>query len=128
GKTGGAAMIAYLVGQSLVGMQTEDILVATRYLLERTEAKQIDLVATGELTIPALHAAAIEPERFGRVRLEEGLVSWANVVETPQSVNQIPGVVHGALRVYDLPELRAMLGDRVEVVRPRDAAGNAIKD
>lgn len=128
GKTGGASMIAYLMGESLVGMQTEDILVATRYLLEQTGAEQIDLVATGELTIPALHAAAIEPERFGRVRLEEGLISWSNVVETPQSRNQIPGVVHGALGVYDLPELRAMLGDRVEVVRPRDAAGNAVKD
>lgn len=121
GKTGGAATMAYLMGDSLVAMQTEDILLATRYLLERTGANQIEMVATGELTIAALHAAALEPDRYRRVQLEEGLVSWANVVETPQSQNQIPGVVHGVLKVYDLPELRAMLGERLSVVRPRDA-------
>ncbi len=128
GKTGGAAMIAYLMGDSLVGMQTEDILVATGYLLERTGQDQIDLVASGELTIPALHAAALEPDRFAKVRLEEGLISWANVVETPQSRNQIPGVVHGALKIYDLPELRAMLGERLEVVSPREANQQEIGD
>ena len=121
GKTGGASMIAYLMGESLVGMQTGDILVATRYLMERTGSDRVDMVATGELTIPALHAAALEPQQFRYVRLEGGLDSWQNVVETPQSKNQIPGVVHGALRVYDLPDLRALLGKRLTVVEPKDA-------
>jgi dienelactone hydrolase len=127
GKTGGASMIAYLMGESLVGLQTEDILVATRYLLEQTGADQIDMIATGELTIPALHAAALEPERYHHVRLEEGLLSWTNVVETPLSQYQIPGVVHGALREYDLPDLRMMLGDRLTIVEPKDARQQSVR-
>jgi cephalosporin-C deacetylase-like acetyl esterase len=126
GKTGGAAMIAYLMGESLVGMQTGDILVATRYLSERTGSEQIDLMASGQLTVPALHAAALEPERYGQVRLTAGLVSWANVVETPLSKNQIPTLIHGALRHYDLPDLVRLAGEGVTLEGLRDAADQEV--
>ncbi|MFM8536751.1 MAG: hypothetical protein ACKOES_01580, partial [Planctomycetaceae bacterium] len=43
-------------------------------------ARPVHLVAVGEAAIPALHAAALEPERFASVRLVNMVPSWADVV------------------------------------------------
>ena len=40
----------------------------------------VDLVAVGNVGIPALHAAALEPELFHSVKLRRMLISWANIV------------------------------------------------
>lgn len=127
GRNGGNATVAYLLGQSLVGLRTEDILRAVRWAADTPEAPQVHLVATGELTVPALHAAALEPERFASVELEEGLTSWTDVVDTPLTANQIPNVVHGALRLYDLPDLAALIGDSLTVRSPRNAANEPLQ-
>lgn len=126
GRNGGNITIAYLMGQSFVGLRTEDILRAARWLTQSQQAPQVHLVATGELTVPALHAAALEPARFASVELEQGLASWTHVVETPLSRNQIPNVVHGALRAYDLPDLAAIVGDQLTVRDPRGATEESL--
>ena len=69
-----------------------------------------------------MHAAALEPERFASVTLKNCLRSWSDVVRTPQARNQWINVVHGALRVYDLPDLLATLPkEKVKVIDPLDA-------
>jgi hypothetical protein len=73
--------------------------------------------------VPALHAAALEPELFGSVRLVRGLVSWADVVERGQSRGQLANVVHGALCEYDLPDLARTLGNRLAIEQPVNAMG-----
>lgn len=121
GDNGGNATLAYLLGKSLVGDRAEDCLVAARWLAQSAGAEQVELVASGELTIPALHAAALEPQLFGSVELRRGLRSWAEVIDTPLSENQVPGIVHAALRAYDLPNLAALLGDRLTIHQPHGA-------
>ena len=82
------------------------------------------MIATGELCVPALHAAVAAPDRFGSVDLRGGLHSWKSVIDTPITERQLINVVHGALRAYDLPDLRAMIpAGRLKVSDPRDAAG-----
>ena len=50
------------------------------------------------------------------------MISWSEVVRTPLAENQLVNVVHGALRVYDLPDLAATLPpDRITVLDPLDA-------
>jgi dienelactone hydrolase len=120
--------VAYMLGRSFVGLRAEQTLMATRWLLRRDkELKSVDLVATGELTVPALHAAVLEPDLFDVVELRGGLDTWKSVVDTPVTEWQLINVVHGVLRYYDLPDLRAMIPTgSLKVSDGRDAAGKPV--
>jgi dienelactone hydrolase len=121
--------LAYLLGKSFVAMRAEDVLASARFLASRsTDAPPgITVVAIGETGVPALHAAALEPQLFGPVKISRSLASWADVVQTPLSRNQQVNAVFGALRAYDLPDLAASLvGENITITEPLDAAGNPI--
>lgn len=126
--------VAYMLGKSFVGLRAEQMHSAIRWLRSREEEltggkfNQVNLLATGELTVPALHLAVLEPDLFGMVELRGGLDSWKSVIETPVTERQLVNVVHGALQFYDLPDLRAMLPKkRLKVTDPRDASGKPIR-
>ena len=112
---------AYLLGRSYVGMRAEDVLLCARYL--KQQAGPVELIASGNVTIPALHAAALEPELFSSVKLTGLLSSWSNVIESGRSYNQQVNAVHGALTAYDLPDLAATLGDKLIIKEPLNALG-----
>jgi len=57
-----------------------------------------------------LHAAALEPDLVSELHLEGAIASWRHVVRQRPTHNQLINTVHGALRVYDLPDLAALLG------------------
>lgn len=113
---------AYLLGRSLVGMRTEDVLGCGRYLAALDKAKsggRVELVAIGAVGPPALHAAALEPGLFDTVKLVRSLPSWSEVVRQPRATGQLVNTVHGALRAYDLPDLVATLPkDKVTIDEP----------
>ncbi len=113
---------AYLLGRSYVGMRAEDILMCVRFL-QRQKDGRVDLIAVGHVSVPALHAAALEPDMFGSIKLMRGLVSWSNVTELGISKNQMVNTVHGALTVYDLGDLAATLGDSLSIEQPLNALG-----
>jgi hypothetical protein len=113
---------AYLLGRSYVGMRAEDVLVCAHFL-QQEQKGPVDLIAAGNVTIPALHAAALEPDLFGSVRLTGLLNSWSNVIELGRSYNQQVNAVHGALTTYDLPNLAATLGEKLIIKEPLDALG-----
>lgn len=117
--------VAYMLGRSFVGLRAEQMLTAAGWLRERvSKSQRVDLIATGELCVPALHAAVVEPDVFGTVDLRGGLHAWKSVIDTPVTERQLINVVHGVLRSYDLPDLRAMIpAARLKVSDPRDAAG-----
>jgi len=126
GGDGQDAYTAYLLGKSYVGMRAEDVLLCGR-LLRADGAGSVSLTAVGNVTVPALHAAAVEPGLFHAVTLKRGLVSWRNVIESGLNMNQLVNTVHGALTVYDLPDLRAALGDRLRVEEPLNAMGEPVQ-
>ncbi len=106
---------ASLLGKTYVGMRTEDIWQIVRAWRKKTGTKNLrpHLIATGEAAIPALHAAALEPDMFGEVHISGSIKSWSQVVETPVVSNQQANLVFGALREYDLPMLRELLGEQL---------------
>lgn len=115
-------LTVYLMGGSYVGMRTEDVNAWTRYLQSRS--KGIRMIAIGEASVPALHAAALEPERFQSVALRKMIPSWEALVRADESFNQAVNMVHGVLRNYDLPDLIQLTGqDRVRVEEPVDVMG-----
>ena len=80
------------------------------------------MIAAGDAAIPALHAAALEPQRFSRVRLIRTIDSWARVIATEVPRRQLENAVHGVLRTYDPMDLTALAG-RVAMEKLVDAAG-----
>ncbi len=123
--------IAYLLDTSLVAMQAEDITAAAAFLRKYqspNKPRGVNLVATGPLGVPALHAAALAPELFQSIKLRRCLDSWSNVVRTPFAHKQYPTLVFGALESYDLPDLRRSLPPgKLSVEGPLDANGKVIK-
>ncbi len=109
---------AYLLGESLVGMRAEDTLIAARFLSEHklSPKRQAQVVAVGHAGPPALHAVALEPRLFLSLLLRESLPSWSDVVAHPDAGGQLANTVHGALRVYDLPDLKRSLPPGVVTV------------
>lgn len=114
--------LAYLLGDSMVKLRAEDILVAARFFSEtqsQGKPEPVVLTAIGETAIPALHAAALEPGLFSTVQLSQMVSSWGDVVKTPQTRNQLINTVHGALKVYDLSNLIKLAGkEKVQVTKP----------
>lgn len=126
GSDGQDVYIAYVLGRSYVGMRAEDLLVCTR-LLRQQQPGSVSLIAVGHVGIPALHVAFLEPDLFGSVKLIRSLISWSNVIELGRSYKQLADTVHGALTVYDLPNLAETLGDKLIIEEPLDALGKPIK-
>jgi len=124
-KQGIDVYTAYLLGRSYVGMRAEDILACALFLQSRQKGP-VDLVAVGHVGVPALHAAALEPEMFAKIRLVRALTCWSNIIELGVSGNQLVNAVHGALTLYDLPDLAATIGDKLTVEQPLDAMGEPI--
>ena len=125
GSDGQDFYIAYVLGRSYVGMRAEDILIVAD-LLQQNHPGPISLIAIGHVAIPALHTAALEPQLFDSVRLKHPLVSWSNVVQMGKSQDQLVNTVHGALTVYDLPNLAETLGDKLTIEEPLNALGKLV--
>jgi hypothetical protein len=118
--------IAYLLGRTYVGMRAEDILIVSRWLAAQIGTdRSIELRSVGQSTIPAVHAAALEPHLFGLVHLDRPLISWTNVIQLGYVSTPLSSLVHAALTVYDLPELRAIIesASKLDIERPLDALG-----
>ena len=132
GGDGQDVFTAYMLGRSFVGMRAEDVLVCARYAAQKVipgQAKGVDLIAVGNVSVSALHAAALEPEVFGAVTLINMLVSWSNVIQNHTTQNQLINAVHGVLTTYDLEDLLATLPtDKVTIIEPFDATGKPVKD
>jgi hypothetical protein len=109
-------------------MRVEDAAAWTQFLktfqAPPNKPNELHLIAIGEAAIPALHAAALDPDSFRTVTLRQMLRSWEDLASATESRNQAVNVVHGALRHYDLPDLIEMAGaSKVKVVEPANPLG-----
>jgi dienelactone hydrolase len=130
GADGEDVYMAYFLSRSFVGMRAEDILICARWLTENEEHNRLDnirLVAAGNVGVPALHAAALQPDMFSKIVLRGSLVSWSNLIEMGSSKNQLVNTVHAALTTYDLDNLAEVLGDRLSIEQPVDAMGEPLR-
>lgn len=99
------SMMCYLLGESLVGHRTEDLLCAASSLSSLTGGKKIDLYCEGRAVIPAAHAFYAEREFFGSFNTERSPESWAGILAAPEKPYRFANTVHGALRLYDWTDL-----------------------
>jgi hypothetical protein len=106
--------LAYLLGQSMVGLHTEDVIAAGRFVANyKTKTpRKVHLVAVGRHSACALHAAALAPDLFESVTLKQPLEAWSPIIEQPVPAGMLTSTVHGALEVYDLPDLARAIGEK----------------
>ena len=67
---------------------------------------EVHLVASGVALPPAIHAATLESSLFASLNPADAVPSWSDVVRDP-TAGKLADTVHGALLVYDLPDLVA---------------------
>ena len=107
------AMRAILVGKTMVGMQTGDVLAAFEWLAGRPDVapKRISVIGKGNGGVLALYAAALEP-RISRVACERSPASYMDIVraKTHEGVTGI--IVPGVLHDFDLPDVAVSLKPR----------------
>ena len=117
--------LGYLLGQSLLGKRVEDALAAGQFVAyyqkEKDDPRRVHLVGVGQAGIVALHAAALNPGLFASVTLRDTPSDWSSVVGQPVPAGLIDSTVHGALELYDLPDLvRLAVDHAVPVSRTPD--------
>ena len=107
------AMRAILVGKSMAGMQTTDVLGAFDWLAARTDVdpKRISIIGKGNGGVLALYAAALEP-RIAKIACEKSPASYMDMVRARVHAGIIGMVVPGVLRDFDLPDVEASLRPR----------------
>lgn len=107
--------LSYLLGRPLVGIRVEDALAAADFVAcyqkKRDNPRKVHLVGVGQAGIVALHAAALQPELFASVTLRNTPHDWASIVRQTTPSGQLDSTVHGALEVYDLPDLVRLVGE-----------------
>lgn len=115
------SMRAMLVGRTMAGMQTTDLLAAFDYLASRpdVDAKHIGIFAKGNAAVVALYAAALEP-RIQKIACEGGPISYRDIVRAPIHDEISDLIVPGVLKDFDLPEVAAAIAPRpLWLVNPR---------
>ncbi len=121
---------AFLVGKTVVGMRTEDVLAAVEWLSKQpqVDAARISAYGEGASGVVLLHAAVLEPH-IRRITIEHTLSTYASVVNVPVHRHVAESVIPGVLLDYDLDDLMIAVAPRkISVVNPVDGAGAALDE
>ncbi len=101
-----------LIGRSITGIRTGDVVRLTSLLKKNNQGMEIYGVAVKEMAPLLLHAAAFDQD-IRRVALIEPYSSFMSIVMNHYyNSTFISGVVPGAIKEYDLPDLAATLAPR----------------
>lgn len=118
-----------LVGRSIVGLRSADVIRLAHLIQKEYNAKEIFALARKEMTPVLLHAAAFD-STLKHIALIEPVTSYRSIVMNryyrPELIH---GLVPGALMAYDLPDLAASLAPRrLWIMGSTDGAGKPSPD
>jgi dienelactone hydrolase len=107
------AWSSLILGKPLLGQRVTDVLtVAAALRADPTLAsRKLRVAATGQLTLAALFAAALDP-KIDEIYLAAPLVSYRDIVETENYSFPFAGFLPGVLLHTDLPDVAASLAPR----------------
>jgi cephalosporin-C deacetylase-like acetyl esterase len=120
------AWASLILGHSLLGQRTTDIVALAQALVQRYPQAAVTLAARDKMTVPALCAAALEP-RIAKTYLARHLVSWRSVAEVEDYSCPLASLALDALRAADLPGIARSIAPRPVIVAGAiDAAGRLL--
>ena len=117
-----------ILGRPLVGQRVNDILALVAGLGKHpaVSGRRIVLAARGNLTVPALFAAALD-QNISELYLAGGLVSFRSIVDTENYDHSFANFVPNLLRHTDLPDVAAKLAScRITLAGTVDGAGHVM--
>lgn len=119
---------AMLVGETVLGLRTDDVTGAVAGLSARDDVQPgVAVYALGAMAPAALNAAVLD-ERVSSLTLDGALASYRMAVDRPIQRNLPEVLPFGVLRHYDLPDLAAALGARpVTWVNPQNVVGETLR-
>ncbi|HEY4361319.1 MAG TPA: acetylxylan esterase [Bryobacteraceae bacterium] len=120
---------AIIVGKTLVGIRTDDVIGILNWLSSRADVdrRSITLYGKGGLGMVALHAAAVDA-RITRVMAENTLVSYRTALDSPLHRNLSEITIPGVLAHYDVSDLLEAIAPRdVSLLNPSDAIGQPMR-
>ncbi|HRR34062.1 MAG TPA: acetylxylan esterase [Kiritimatiellia bacterium] len=100
----GIGVMLYLLGESLVGRQAEEILACARAHAAAHGNGPVILHARGGLAVAAAHAFAAEPALFAKIELADAPPAWSEVIRRAERFS-FAWCVQNALRTYDWTDL-----------------------
>lgn len=114
------ALQGVLLDRPLLGQKVSDVLAVVAWVRATYGPIPLYFQGRGATGPVALHAAVLaDAERkIAGVTLENSLESWRSLVQARFHDRELANIVPGALRHYDLPDLAAALGDRLETPTP----------
>jgi cephalosporin-C deacetylase-like acetyl esterase len=115
--------LALHVNRPLLGQRVFDLLAIAGRL--GTTDKPLAIVGVGSAGPVVLHAAALDA-RLAAITVENSVLSWAAVVRSPISYNQLTNVVPGALKSYDLPDLATLIAPRPLLIHAVDPKAQSV--
>jgi cephalosporin-C deacetylase-like acetyl esterase len=119
------SFLALHLNRPVLGQRVYDLLAVTARMASEAEQGS-EVIGCGNAGPVVLHAAILEP-RIKRVTLDRSIVSWAAVVQSPITHNQLTNAVPGVLAAYDLPDLAAAVAPRPLTIRAAvDASGKPV--
>ena len=125
------AMRAILVGQTMAGIHTNDLLAVFDVISARPEVDsgKVSILGHGNLGAIAQFAAALEP-KIARTISSGALVSYMDLVRAPECPETFCDlIVPGVLQDLDLSDLAAVAGKgKVIVVNPRSSTGQPVSE
>jgi cephalosporin-C deacetylase-like acetyl esterase len=120
------AWASLILGRSLLGQRVTDLLAVMEALGASEWGGRPMLAARGQLTIPALCAAALAPQ-VDALYLADHLLSWRSLLETEMYRYPLANFVPNVLRSTDLPEIAASLAPRkITIAHILDGAGQPV--
>ena len=102
---------AFLVGKTIVGIRTDDVLRTVDWLFANEHPTSITVHADGALGIVALHAAVLDP-RITSIAVDDALPTYRSLVDEKLHRNASEIVIPGVLKHYDIPDLRRALVEK----------------
>jgi hypothetical protein len=112
------SMRALLVGTTLAGIQSQDLLAAAHAdtLPAEWRQKPVRFVGKGNMGWIAIYAAALAEgnvaTRLEGVAAEEALLSYGDIVRSPRHYFTTGLVVPGVLKAFDMPDVVSSLSDK----------------
>ena len=108
------AVTSLHIGRPLPGQRVVDVLTLLDFCDAdvRLQGRPVRIVADGFCGPVAAHAAVLDA-RITRVLLSRAPRSWRSYLENPLQYDMLSGVVPGALKCYDLPDLVRLSGGRI---------------
>jgi uncharacterized protein (TIGR03435 family) len=102
---------AFLVGKTIVGIRTDDLLQEVDRLFANEHPSSLTIHASGAFGVVALHAAVLD-SRITHVEIDGAVPTYRSIVDDELHRNASEIVIPGVLQKYDIPDLQRAIEKR----------------